>query len=298
MKYLIYTFIITFFLLSCRSYTRIGSVRNNVCKTMQKKTVLYAVFVDSEEINPWTEYDIQSTLDSIQVSVDWLGEQSKKNGKSLEILLEHGENTSKGNVIPFKENFRYKTLSGTLFKYIDISKGIDLVDDWSNKVSKDVARTLPDDTSEVVLTKNRSNNRERLVAKLRNKYQTDNIALMFFINNYYENEISVALHTSSGTETEYAIVSEKEPTVIAHEFLHLFGAWDLYISPFDRNIFAKWKKRRAMNRYPNEIMAFAYRNLDSLTISPLTKYLIGWDNELDKGEGKMFIKRRWKLLKY
>lgn len=298
MRITLYLALLAMVVIGCKSYTRIGSVRNNVCKSLEKKTILFAVFVDSDGTHPWTEYDINSTLDSIQVSINWLEKKAIENGKSLNIQLEHGINVSKDSVIPFKEEFKYETLSGTLFKYVDITKGIDLLDQWSNNVSKDVAKTFPDDTSEVVLSKNKSNNRERLIAKLRNKYKTDNIALMFFINNYFENEISIALHTSSGTETEYAIVSEKEPTVIAHEFLHLFGAWDLYLSPFDRGLFLRMKKRKAMKRYPDEIMAFTHRDLDSLDISPLSKYLIGWDNKLDKGEGKMFIKRRWKLLEY
>lgn len=297
-KYFIALLLLANSVLGCKSYTRIGSVRNNVCKSLEKKTILYAVFVDSDETHPWTEYDINSTLDSIQVSIDWLHQQAALHRKSLEIKLEYAINASKDSVIPFKEDFQFKTLSGSLFKYSDLTKGIDLVDKWSDAVSKDVARTLPDDTSDVILSKNRSNNRERLIAKLRNKYKTDNVALIFFINNYFENEVSVAFHTSSGTETEFAVVSNKQPAVIAHEFLHLFGAWDLYLSPFDRSVFAKFRKRKAMKRYPNEIMAFAHRDIDSLNISPLTKYLIGWDNKLEDGEGKMFIKRRWKLLEY
>lgn len=284
--------------MSCKSSARIGSVHNNVCKTLEKKTIFYAVFVDSDGTHPWTEYDINSTLDSIQISIDWLHKQATKKGISLDISLQYAKNTSKQKVIPFKEEFKYKTLSGTLFKYLDLQKGIDLLDEWSNNISKDVARTYPDDESEVILTKNRSNDRERLIAKLRNEYKTDNIALIYFVNNYFENEISIALHTSSSTETEYAIVSNKEPAVIAHEFLHLFGAWDLYQSPFDRTIFQRMRKRKAMKRYPNEIMAFTYRNIDSLEISPLSMYLIGWDAKLMKGEGKMLVKRRWKLLEY
>ncbi len=298
MKYLWPALLLILTLSSCKHYTRIGSVRNNVCKTLEKKTVLYAVFVDSDPTHPWSEFDIQSTIDSIQIAIAWLENQAVKNGKSLDIILEHGTNAAKNKVIPFKEEFKYKTLSGTLFKYIELSKGIKLIDQWSDNVSKDVARTIPDDNSEIVLTKNRSNNRERLISKLRNEYKTDNIALLFFVNNYFENEISIALHTSSNSETEYAVVSDKQPAVIAHEFLHLFGAWDLYLSPLDRKLFAKIKKRKAMRRYPNEIMAFTYKDLDKLDISPLTKYLIGWDDSLQKGEGRMFVKRRWKLLEY
>lgn len=285
-------------LISCKSYTRLGSVRNNVCKSLKHKTIVYAVFVDSDKTHPWTEYDIKSTIDSINIAINWLEKQAGKNNKEVDIQLKFALNVMRDSAVPFKGKLKYKSLSGTLFKYYDLTKGIDLVDEWADQLSKKVARSLPDDTSELILTRNKSNNRERLIAKLRNKYKTDNIALLFFINNYFENEISVALHTSSGTKTEYAVISNKKPAVIAHEFLHLFGAWDLYQSPFDKSFLAKYRKRRAMKHYPNEIMAFPYRNLDSLSISPLTKYLIGWENELQKGEGKMLIKKRWKLLKY
>ncbi|SFT81277.1 hypothetical protein SAMN05216474_2481 [Lishizhenia tianjinensis] len=298
MNRLIHLTLLSLFLIGCRSYIKIGSVKNNVCKSLEKKTVLFAVFVDSDRTHPWSAYDINSTLDSIQVSIDWLEKQAVANGISLDIILEHGINASKDSVIPFKEKFKYESLSGTLFKYKDLTKGIDLVDAWSDNVSKDVARSLPKDTSELVLTKNKLNNRERLIAKLRNQYKTDNIALMFFINNYFENEISVAFHTSSGTEIEYAIVSKKQPTVIVHEFLHLFGACDLYLSPFDHGVFPRLKKRRVMKRYPNEIMAFTHKNLDSLNLSPLTKYLIGWENQLDKKEGRFLVNRRRKVLEY
>jgi len=40
---------------------RVSTVRNNVCKALRGKVVLYAVFVDSEHTHPWTEYDINST---------------------------------------------------------------------------------------------------------------------------------------------------------------------------------------------------------------------------------------------
>ena len=280
---------------SCRT-AAISSVNNNVCKSLEKKTVLYAIFVDSDATHPWSEFDIQSTIDSIQVAVNWIQNQAEKENVNLNIYI---ENASKNGKIPFKESLKYDTFSGTLFKYSDLRKGIKLIDVWSDKISKDVARTIDNDTSEITLTKNRSNNRERMIAKLRNKFKTDNIAVMYFINNYYENEISVAFHTSSNLDTEYAVVSTKNSPVIAHEFLHLFGAWDLYSSPLDRGFFLKRKKKKAMKNYPNEIMAFAHKkNIDSLNISALTKYLIGWDNHIDKEQSKVLVGRRWKLLEY
>ncbi len=282
-------------LVSCKSYIRYGTVRNNVCKTLDKEVVLYAIFVDSDKTHPWTGYDIRSTLDSIQVSIDWMHKKAVEKGINLTIRLNHAQRET---IIPFKEAFKYGTLSGTLFKYADLSKGIKYVDEWADNVAKDVAKTLPDDTASFILTKNKSNDRERMIAKLRNVYETDNIAVMYFINNYFENEISVALHTGSNDKTEYCIVSTKQPSVIAHEFLHLFGAIDLYVSPFDRKIRNRAKKKRAMKKYPKELMAFTYKRLDSLELSPLTHYLIGWDNKLNPSDYHFVSKRRWRLLEY
>lgn len=106
------------------------------------------------------------------------------------------------------------------------------------------------------------------------------------------------MHTGSDDSPEYAIVSYKEPTVIAHEFLHLFGALDLYITPYDNSKKAAKKKAFAMKEFPNEIMAFTYRGLDSLNIGKFTEYLIGWDRELDPHYQKMIAGKKVKIAKY
>ena len=124
------------------------------------------------------------------------------------------------------------------------------------------------------------------------------VALMLFVNNYYKDETSVAVHTGSHTNIEYAAVSFKRPAIIAHEFLHLFGALDLYITPFDGKKEARRRKEFAMKEFPREIMAFPYRGMDSLEISPLTEYLIGWDRQLDEKYVKMLTGKKVRLAKY
>jgi len=137
-----------------------------------------------------------------------------------------------------------------------------------------------------------------LIARLRDIYKTDNVALMYFINNYYTNEISVTFDSNSFENVEFSIVSFKKSAVIAHEFLHLFGAWDLYATPFDKKKAAIKKKKQAMELFPHEIMAFAYRNLDSLEISEFTKYTIGWENQLDKKYSDLLLGKGLKPIKY
>lgn len=137
-----------------------------------------------------------------------------------------------------------------------------------------------------------------MIAKLRDIHKTDNVALIYFINNYYQEEISVAIDTQSETNVEFAIVSFKSPSVIAHEFLHLFGAWDLYVTPYDKKRKNKKKKKLAMEYFPNEIMAFTYRNIDSLQIGDFTKYLIGWKSEIPADFNKLLLGKKLKPAKY
>jgi hypothetical protein len=271
-----------------------ASRNNNVCKTLDGRVVVYAIFVDSKETKPWTTYDIESTLDSIQRAMDWVMDQAKLNRIPLDIQIEyHKSNTGQ---IPLRFAFVRKTLFATLFTK-PMSRGIRDVDNWANTLARKAGKSLDVDTSEVVRTANKMNDRERLVARLRDIHGTDNVALMYFINNYHTDEVSVAMHTASDKELEYAIVSYKYPSVIAHEFLHLFGAWDLYYS--HRLLSTPRRHEKRMNKkFPNEIMCFTYRNIDTLQISEFTKYCIGWNNKLDKRYSRLVLGRRWRPLVY
>ncbi len=273
---------------------RIATVRNNVCKSLKGRVVFYAIFVDSESTHPWTEYDINSTKDSIKKSIKWIENQALLNSIPLKVEFNH---YSKQNKIPVRGKFKYETLSSTLFHYRDLRKGIEQVDKWSDQVSRLVARGLPKSDSKVILTQNRMTDRERLMAKLRDIHKTDNVALLFFINNYFENELSLVLHSASNSEVEYGVISEKRPSVIAHEFLHLFGALDLYSTPFDRGS-SQRKKEKIMKLLPNEIMAFTHKDIDSLNISSLTKYLIGWEHKFPEDMKGLIGGKKQKFLEY
>ena len=272
---------------------RIATVDNNVCKKLIGNVVLYAVFVDTRYTQPWTEYDIKSTLDSISKATKWIEKIASENGVSVNINVQYHQNK---RMIPISNDFPNKTLSGTLFPILNV--GIPKVDRWADMVAKTAGKSLPTDTTTLIKTKNRLSDRERLIARLRDIYKTDNVVLMYFINNYYKEEVSVTLHNASMTNIEYSVVSFKQPAVIAHEFLHIFGALDLYVSPFDNRRAARRRKEWAMKEYPNEVMAFAYRKIDSLNVSTFTKYLIGWENQMDDKSRRMLFGKKIKFLKY
>lgn len=288
-------------ILSCRNHfyktkspRSVSTVNNNVCKKLIGKVVLYAIFVDTKETHPWTAYDIKATLDSIQKSTLWITTKAKECNIDVSIDIKHHQNN---NVIPISQNLYEETLSRTLF-YPNIVAGIENLDDWSNAIAKKAGNSFGPDPSTVVKTKNVITDRERLIARLRDLNSTDNVVVMYFLNNYHQDEISLAIHTGISDKTEYSIVSFKNPAVIAHEFLHIFGALDLYMSPFDRKKRALKNKVKIMEAYPNEIMAFTYRPIENLDLSPMTKYFLGWTAELDEKAKNLMFGKKIKIYKY
>lgn len=287
-------FSISMFSCKSRKEAFVATVNNNVCKKLKGKTVLYAVFVDSRYTNPWSEYDISSTLDSIDKARSWIEKQARSKGVNLEITVDYHQDSKK--IIPIENNLPRKTLSASLITRRGVvTKGVDR---WADKIGKKALQIYGPDTSTITRTKIKPKDRERLIARLRDLHQTDNVALIYFINNYYKDEISVALHTGDDQNPEYAIVSFKSPAVIAHEFLHLFGAIDLYVSPFEKKRKARKRKEFVEKHFNNEIMAFAYRNIDSLKIGPLTEYLISWDNKLSDEHQQMLFGKKFRLVNY
>jgi hypothetical protein len=65
------------------------------------------------------------------------------------------------------------------------------------------------------------------------------------------------------------------PATIAHEILHLFGAWDLYETPYQ----TKLNETVAKETFPNSVMFRVAHNINKLEIDPLTAWLIGWNDE-------------------
>jgi len=280
-------------------HVHIATINNNVCKKLVGDVVFYAVFIDSKYTHPWSEYDISSTLDSINKAMRWIEGQAQKNNIPLNISVEYN---SEGKIIPIVQNFPKKTLSNTLFprpNTVDIAT----VNKWADKASAQEAKNIGYLDATIVKTKNSMSNRERLIAALRDRFKTDNVALVFFINNYYIDELSCAVNIGSQNEIEYAIVSYKKPSVIAHEFLHLFGALDFIENPLLKRHkkkvkIDKYRKEFIENKMPNEIMTYAYRGIESLEIGRITKYLIGWSNSLEKEYQDFLFKGEYELVSY
>jgi hypothetical protein len=267
------------------------TVNNNVCKYLQGKVMVYAIFVDTKYTNVWTAHDMESTLDSVQIAMDWIKEQSLRDSVALDIRVKAH---SQKKILPIRANFTYKTLGGTA-KYIATGNagyyvgGTMFLDRWADKVSKEATKILIPDTSSMIRNQIKPKGRNEFMLRVRDVYKYDNVALMFFINNYNADEYSLTLHAAHDWTVEYCIISHKSPRDIAHHFLHLFGALDLYYLPYGRRKKMKKMKARACLVAPNEVMAWNKKNIDKLEISNFTRYLIGWKPILDEETRKNFL---------
>ena len=247
----------------------------NVCKDLRGNALLYFIFIDNRTTSPWTEFDIQSTVDSVRVAINWLHTQAKKNNIPLNIISD------------FYIGEEYTTItknlpSGTVFESLtepNPKKGAELINNWANGIAKIAGNSLPIKEKEGLPEIQNPKNKERLVAYLRDENNVESVALFFMVNNYYKTDISVAMNTMNTDDVEFAIVSYKYPSEIAHNLLRLYGAADMY-NTVDRHN-AK-KIRFLQSEFPDEIMLDPYgKNIWSLEISSYTKYLIGWTNEID-----------------
>lgn len=247
----------------------------NVCKDLRGDALLYFIFIDNRTTSPWTEFDIQSTIDSVRVAINWLHTQAKKNNIPLNIISD------------FYIGEEYTTITknlplGTVKESItepNRKKGAELINNWANGIAKIAGNSLPIKEKEGLPEIQNPRNKERLVAYLRDENNVESVALFFMVNNYYKTDISIAMNTMNTDDVEFAIVSYKYPSEIAHNLLRLYGAADMY-NTIDRQN-AK-KIRFLQSEFPDEIMQDPYgKNIWSLEISSYTKYLIGWTNEID-----------------
>lgn len=246
----------------------------NVCKDLRGDALLYFIFVDSRETTPWTEFDIQSTIDSVRVAINWLHVQARQNNITLNIIAD------------FYIGKEYTTITknlpaGSILSSItepSIRKGEALMNKWADGIAKIAGSDLPVNVKDGIPEINNPRNKERLVAYLRDENNVESVALLFMLNNYYKSDISVQMNTMNTDDVEFAVVSYKYPAEIAHNFLHLYGAADMYPTIFRKN---EKKIRFLQNEFPKEIMLDPYgKNIWDLEISEYTKYLIGWTEKM------------------
>lgn len=263
---------------------------NNVCKSLKGEALLYFVFIDSRTTYPWTEFDIASTIDSIQVAKNWITSQAETQGIALHIKTDFYIGNEYTTV---QRNLPRNSVDETINEY-KLTEGMKSLTRWGNNISKIVGESLYVKEKDGIPVVKKPGTTERLIAFLRDEYQVESVCLLLMVNNYFKTDISIPVNTLQNEDVEFAVVSYKYPSEIAHNFLHLYGAADLHKSHFRRN---KKNLKMAASAFPDDIMTDVYaRAIDDLEIGPFTQYMIGWSEELNE-EYKPLLTERFTLFK-
>lgn len=263
---------------------------NNVCKDLKNDVLLYFVFIDSRSTYPWTEFDILTTIDSIQVAARWLEAQAGQSEIPLKIKTDYyiGDEFT-----TIERNLPSNSIEEVIEKQ-NLIKGMESLSRWGDYVSKTIGESLYIKEKDGIPLQKKPANKERLIALLRDEYHVESVALLFMINNYFRSDISIGINTLHNDDVEFSVVSYKYPSEIAHNFLHLYGAADLGESHFRRS---QAKIKLAKEAFPDDIMSEVYaRPLSGLKIDEFTAYMIGWTEELDDTY-KPLLTERFTLLK-
>lgn len=261
------------------------AMQKNVCKTLKNDILIYCIFVDNKTTAPWTEFDIKSTIDSVSKAKRWLLEQARKNNIPLTIKTDYfigKEYSTINKSLPNASVYRSATIP-------NIKKGLKSLNDWADFIARKAGSTFNIVQKDGIPEVKNPRNKERLIAYLRDEYKVESVALLYMVNNYYKSDISIQINTMNTDDIEFAIVSYKYPSEIAHNVLHLYGAADLHKTLFRRN---EKKIKKLAELLPNEIMQDPYaKNINNLEISEYTKYLIGWQDNIDKKWEDFFTDR-------
>lgn len=213
-----------------------------------KTSTLYC-FIETAD-NPWTEAEKEASLSALQQAQNWLMHQAGKWHVSL--TFQNHALTSEAIVVP-------TIAEGT-------GSGKERVD-WVHQLVNDLGYS----------------NTKSAYRKLRRKYGNKNLQLIIFAR---ANGTSYAMRFANGMRKKKFFLEgillyqqysggSAMPTaaVLAHELLHLYGAWDLYTT------YAQTADRhaKAIEHYPNDIMLRVDFRLENLQVDQLTAWLIGWN---------------------
>ncbi|MEN8227973.1 MAG: hypothetical protein ABFS38_07435 [Bacteroidota bacterium] len=248
---------------------------NNVCKVLKNDVLLYFVFVDTRTTSPWSEFDILTTIDSIKVAARWIESQAREYDISLNVKTDYyiGDEFT-----TIQRNLPRSSVKETLEDQ-NLIKGMESLNRWGDYIAKIIGESIYIKEKDGIPSQKKPNTKERLIAFLRDEYQVESVALLLMVNNYFRSDISLAINTLHNDDVEFSVVSYKYPSEIAHSFLHLYGAADLYESHFRRS---SRKIRLANQAFPDDIMSDVYaRPLNGLEIGDFTRYMIGWTEELE-----------------
>lgn len=267
-----------------REYDRVPDTKNrNTCKMLTDSVLIYAVFVDTDLYHPWTEFDIHSTMDSLQKAGNWIRQQA--GAYSKKVHFQNVQYHDGGKLTIYEKSAKVRLgLHASTFVKGKRSK-IKYWVSWADAISKKAGRGLKYTSSSKISKRLRITDVQSLNQALRDKYNRENVAILFFVNGYLEDHPSYTFNSESNQFAEYAIITNKNPAVISHELLHLFGAVDLY----PNLAYPNFHFGELAEKFPDEIMRIQHKEITRLSVSPITAYFVGWQDSLDKPNTRLLL---------
>ena len=225
--------------------------RDGSASKLKGKVYTLSCFVSGND-DEWSDKEKTKMLDLLEESQRWIRKQALK----YKVTVDFNESGNFGldKDIKFQEIVR-----GT-------ASGNEPVD-WVSKVLYKVGYKSTLD----------------LVKWVENNTDAENIQVIIFVKGR-GNGYAMASNSRMDKEkyfVEGAVLYEKyndgkelASSSIAHEILHLYGAWDFY-KAFNQT---EANEERAKKLYPNSIMLRTSYNIDELNVDEITAWLIGWNN--------------------
>ena len=216
-------------------------------RTLENDVYELSIYI-SEDDNPWSYKDKLSVLRNQRISQDWLKTQAANYGTTLN----------------FHEGC-YGLDQDICMKSIPPAKGGPAECSYWIEYLFDILNYKPMDFIDWVF----------------DKYSCPNVHVLIYANQIGR---SYAMPFSNGGDKRHFLegtilyryftngIEYLDPHVIAHEILHLYGAWDLYQTheqTYDRENMAK-------QHFSNDIMHQS-GDLNELQVGPLTAWLVGWN---------------------
>jgi hypothetical protein len=231
------------------------SSRNvGTAKILEGKVFVLSVFV-APYYNPWTSNDIESYKAKLFEAEKWLKMQALRYNKTVEFVnCAYGSDGSfLDNEIPTSEddNSSYIYPSKVLLKLGFESR--EAFVDWVNN------NTDCDQCLAVIFANTDGRSYASPTTKELNEYDPDLSGLECCL--LYRHHADTVIETNSA--------------VIAHEILHLFGAWDLY--ELDESDHERALKTELM--FPNSIMLHSCRDIWESQIDEINAWLVGLKEE-------------------
>lgn len=150
-------------------YDKVPQTKNqNVCKFMDDSLLVYAIFVDVDIYHPWTEFDVRSTMDSLQKATQWLESQGVKYNKKVHFDIIRHEQSNKWTIY---ERRAKTSLSLNGLKANIPKKNMRKLNPWADAIAAYAGRGIKYSPLGKIAKRLKINNKENLVLALRDKFK-------------------------------------------------------------------------------------------------------------------------------